>query len=103
MATFSAILVPAQTAATVISGQSAGSSSAEQALGYNQIFAINATQDITIRFGLPGFSSAAGTADFRIPAGSTMVFDTGTAYTSFKVYNLGTSACNIYIQPLSKF
>lgn len=103
MSVFSSVLIPAQTSAVVISGLTAGSSSAEQALGYNQIFGINATQDITIRFGQPGFSASAGTADFRIPAGSTMVFDTGKGYTSFKVYNLGASACNVYYIFLSKF
>lgn len=102
MATYSAILTPAQAPATVIGSLAAGASTVEQALGYNQIFGVNATQDITIRFGPPGLTDASAT-DFRVPAGSTMVWDVGRQYTSFKCYNLGASSCNIYIIFLSKF
>ena len=102
MAVFDAILIPAQQPSTVISGLAATTSSVEQALGANVIFSINATQDITIRFGQPGFSASAGASDFRIPSGSTFTFDVGRNLTSFKVYNLGASAANIYILFLSK-
>jgi hypothetical protein len=103
MATFDSILTPAQTTATVISGLTSGASTVEQTLGWNTIFAINATQDITIKFGPPGFSALASAADFRIPANSTMVWDNGTQYTSFKCFNLSGSVCNVYIMFLSKF
>lgn len=87
----------------MISALASGASTVEQALGTNVIFAINADQDITIRFGLPGFATAAGTGDYRIPANSQNVYDVGNHYTSFKCYNLSATPTNIYIQFLSKF
>jgi hypothetical protein len=103
MATFNFIPIPAQSPATVITGLATATSSVEQALGTNTIFAINSNEDITIRFGPKGFGTAAGVGDFRIPAGSIMTWDTGNQYTSFKCYNLGSVACNIYIMFISKF
>ena len=104
MATFDAILIPAETTGTKIAGLAATTSSAEQALGFNEIFAINADQDITIRFGPPSFSASAAATDFRIPQNSTMVFDVGRQYTSFKVFNLsGSTAANVYYMKLVKF
>jgi|SRR5581483_7466162 len=102
MAVFDAILLPAQKASVKIAGLAASTSSSEQTLGNNEIFAINADQDITIKFGAAGLSNAA-TTDFRIPANSTLVFDVGTKFTSFKVFNQGASAANIYYMFLSKF
>lgn len=103
MATFSSILIPAQVPSTKIAGLATTTSSVEQALGANVIFAINADQDITIKFGLPGLAAATAN-DFRVPANSTMVFDVGSHYTSFRCFNLsGTTTANIYIQFLSKF
>lgn len=103
-AVFDAILVPSQVAPTVITALGAATLSAEQVFGANEIFAINASGDITIRFGPAGsVPAASATAGFRVPSGTTMVFDVGRQWTSFKVFNITAGNVNIYIQPLSKF
>jgi len=103
MATLDFIPVPAQTPSTKISALAPSTSTVEQALGAYQIFQINADQDITIRFGVPGFSASAAATDYRIPAGVPITFDVGKQYTSFKCFNLGGAAANIYILFISKF
>lgn len=66
-------------------------------------FAINADQDITIKFGTAGMAAAAAT-DFRIPANQTYVYDLGRNFDRVRVFNLSsTTAANIFIQPLSRF
>jgi len=103
MAMLDAILLPAQSPATTIQNLGSGVSTIEQALGANTLFSINADQDITIRFGVPGFSAAASATDFRIPANSTFTYDVGRNYTSFKCFNLAATPVNIYIMFMSKF
>jgi len=103
MAVLDSILIPAQTPSTAIQGLASATSTVEQALGWNTIFSINADQDITIRFGVPGFATAASNTDFRIPANSTFTFDVGKTYTSFKCYNQSATPANIYIMFMSKF
>jgi hypothetical protein len=103
-AVFDAILVPSQVAPTVITALATVTASAEQVFGANEIFAINATGDVNIRFGPAGnVPTPSATVGFRIPAGSTMVFDVGRQWTSFKVFNTTAGNVNVYIQPLSKF
>lgn len=102
MAVISAILSPAATSAKKTAALATVTSSAEIVLGNNTIFAINATGDITIKFGVAGMTAAAAT-DFRVPANTMQVFDTGNLYSSVRVFNLAATATDIYIQPLSKF
>lgn len=102
MATVEFTAIPAQVPATSIRGLAAATSTAEQALGKNAIFMINADEDITIRFGVPGFAAAANNTDYRIPAGTVQRWDVGTHYTSFKCFNLGGTAANIYIHFIAR-
>ena len=75
----------------------ASSTGAIHVIGPNRIFAINATQDITIAFGLStGKVAAATSTSFRIPAGVSIQFDTGDAFDEFQVFNLGTAAATVY-------
>jgi hypothetical protein len=102
MATFDAILIPAQKAPIKIAGLAASTSTVEQAFGVNEIIAINSDQDITIRFGQPGLAASDATF-FRIPANTTPVFDLGRAWPSIRLFNLSTTtAANIYIQAMAK-
>lgn len=101
MAVFSSILVPAGEAAVQVLALTATTSSAEIVLGTNRIFAINADQDITIKFGNTGMTVATG-VEYRIPANQQTTFDTSDAYASIRVFNKGASAANIYIQKLSR-
>jgi len=74
----------------------------EIALGMDVQYAINATGDITIRWGPAGNVPAAGNNDWRIPANTPVTLDTGRAWTSFTVYNQSASnAVDVYILPLS--
>lgn len=77
-------------------GQGALSGSVQRA-----IFAINATEDITIRMG--NSSVAAVSTDFRLPANGTYTFDTGNEQAYMSLYNLGTETVNITWAYLSKF
>jgi len=100
---FDGILKPAAAPAIKIAALAAVTSSAEQSLGSNRIFAINATQDITIKFGVTGMGAATA-ADFRVPASQTQVYDTGFEFTHIRVFNLhASSTADVYIQFLSKF
>lgn len=100
MAIFTSIFPPAG-AATHLS-VNATSSSAKQTLGGKRfLFAINADQDITIKFGYDAAGVTAAATDFRIPAGVVATWDTGQ-FDSFAVYNLSASTANVYIQPLSR-
>lgn len=102
-AVFDAILVPSQVAPTKITNLASVTASSEQVFGANEIFAINASGDITIRFGPAGAVPTTDANSFRIPSGTTMVFDVGRQWTSFKVFNITAGTVNVYIQPLSKF
>lgn len=102
MAVLSAILVPSGQPATVVSNLAATTSSAELLLGPNVIFALNATQDITVAFGVTGMA-AAGVNNFRVPANATVTMDLGQAYTAIRVYNLSSNPANVYLQPMSRF
>jgi hypothetical protein len=101
MAVFSAILIPGGAGATKVAALASGTSSAETLVGQNQIFAINATKDITVKFGVAGMSAAAAT-DFRVPANSTMTFDMGHPFTHVRVFNLDAAAVDVYILPLCR-
>lgn len=101
MAVLSCILVPSNEAVTKIAALATVTSSAEVVLNTNRIFVINATGDITIKFGQPGMAAAAAT-DYRIPANQQTTFDTGSAITSLRVFNLAGTATDIYIFPLSR-
>ena len=103
MATLDAILVPATLRGTQVAAVGAGTSTAEILIGHNVLIAVNADQDITIRFGQVGMSAADGT-DFRIPQNVTIVFDMGRDKEYIRLFNKSaTTAANIYYIPLSKF
>src|SRR5581483_3464364 len=101
MAIFSAILTPSDTTAIKVAALATTTISSEQALGTNVVFAINADQDITIKFGIAGMAAAA-TTDFRIPQNQTFTFFTGRNFDRIRVFNQsGSTAANVYIQPLT--
>jgi hypothetical protein len=54
-------------------------------VGLFRVIAINATQDMNIRFGNGSVQAAA--TDFRIPANATFVFNTGQDTQDFSLYN----------------
>ena len=86
MATFDAILIPATARGTQIATLASVASTAAQAVNNYGIFAINATGDCTIRFGL-NTTVAADATDFRIPANTTVIFDMGREFTHFRIFN----------------
>ena len=88
--------------ACITATPSAGTSTSEITLGNDAIFAINADQDVMIRFGNPGMGAATAT-NYRIPANQQTVFYTSTANTSIRVFNNGSSTANIFIQKLSRY
>lgn len=102
MARLSSVLIPSCEEAVLLQPTSS-SASAIQTIGKNRIFAINADQDITIRFmNAAGPSLTADSADYRIPANQQTTLDTGQAFDSFEVYNLSASTtANVYYQTLS--
>lgn len=105
MATFSSIFVPAgastsgSTTADKNGTIATVTSSAEIVLGRYQIFAINATGDINIRFGNAGMPAAAAT-DFRIPSGVIATYQIPAQYDRFRLYNAGGGTITYWIQPL---
>ena len=98
MATLTTIFVPSGNGTAL--SVTTHAASLIQTLSKNQIFAINATEDVTIKFGLVTVADPTG-VEFRIPTGTTATFDLGDKYDSFKVYNLGTSTASVYYLPLS--
>lgn len=101
MAVLSSILVPANETAIKVAAIATVTSSAEIVIGANRIFAINATGDITIKFGNAGLTAADAT-NYRIPANQQTTFDTGQAAPSIRVFNLAGTATDVYIQLLSR-
>lgn len=105
MAVFTSILTP-------VGGSTAGSttadlngtittvtSSAEIVLGRYQLFAINASGDINIRFGNSGMPAAAAT-DFRIPSGVIATYQIPQQYDRFRIFNPTGATITYWIQPL---
>ena len=105
MAIFSGIFVPVggstagSTTADLSSTITGTTSTAEIVLGRYQLFAINATGDINIRFGNSGMPAAAAT-DFRIPGGTTAVYQVPLQWDRFRLYNASASTITYWIQPL---
>lgn len=103
MPVMSAIMAFSGEANSNTAALTAGSSTSEIVLGTNAVFVINADQDIAIKFGNSGMAAAAAT-DYRIPANQQTTLDTGTAYSSIRVWNLAASAtAHVCVQKLSKF
>lgn len=102
----------------IASGEAASNNAAVAAaatvtivLAKNRVFAFNADQDVTVAFGLStGNHPTATAASYRIPANQQSVFDMGPMFDQISVFNLGTqngtggatgtTAANIYVQPL---
>lgn len=102
MAVIDAVLVPSQEPVLKIAALAAAASSAEQLLGKNQLFAISATDDFHISFGVTGMGVASA-ADFRIPIDAIVVLDSGQAFTHLRVFNNTAANIDVYILPLSRF
>lgn len=102
MATLDAILVFSQEPVIKIAALAADTSSTEQLLGKNQLFAVHGTDGFHIKPGATGMGAAAAT-DFLLPGGQVHVFDTGQAFTHIRLFNDTASAIALYIQPLSRF
>lgn len=103
MAVFDSILVPATNRGTKVASLAAVTSTAQIEIGHNVLLALNADQDITIRWGPTGMGAADDT-DFRIPSGTTMVFDMGRDKDYIRLFNRSTTtAANIWYLALSKF
>ena len=102
MATLDAILVMGQSPNRVLAALAADTSSTEQLLGSNTIFAVVADDAFHIKFGKTGMTVAAAT-DFLIPANTIVIFDTGSAFTHVRIFNDTTAAIEVHIQQLSRF
>jgi hypothetical protein len=107
-----AAILQASADAPQVSLALAAASTATFTLSKNRPFAVNADQDITVAFGLSSGHLASATASsYRIPANQQSVFDLGFTFDQIQVYNLGTqngtggqtgtTAANVYVQPLS--
>ena len=82
--------------------QTTGGATAAINVGTGQrIIAINATQDVNIRFGNSGV--AAVSTDFRIPQNQTFTFSTNNDTQYFSLYNGSGSTATYYWAYLSKF
>ena len=100
MATFSAVFSPTGPGQDLSSTVTASASSAEIVLGTDRIFAINATDDVNIAFGVSGMAAAAAT-NFRIPGGTVATYDTGQ-FDRIRLYNATSATITYYIQLLTK-
>jgi len=89
VATFASILAlstdPANSGSQTTGGATAAISVNPGAPTQRRIIAINANQDVNIRFG--NSSVAAIATDFRIPQNQTFTFDTGQENSYFSLYN----------------
>jgi len=104
MATFTSIFIPAgggsASTADLNGTINSGSSTSAITLSRYQLFAINATGDINIRFGNAATIPAAAATDFRIPAGEVAVYQIPAQYDSFCLFNNGSGTITYWIQPL---
>lgn len=101
MATLAAILGTDSTPGNSGS-QTTGGATAAISVGTGQrIIAINADQDVRIRFG--NSSVAAVSTDFRIPQNQTFTFGTNNETTFFSLFNNSGSTANYSWTYLSKF
>lgn len=105
MAIFSGILVPVggstagSTTADISATLATVTSTAEIILGRYQLFAINASDDINIRFGNSGMPAAAAT-DFRIPGGILAVYQVPQQWDRLRLFNATANTITYWIQPL---
>lgn len=75
---------------------SAVTASSAIVLGTGAVFAINASQDLTITFGVSGsIATPSATVGFRIPANVTMMWDLDAA-DRFMIFNSAASAAATY-------
>lgn len=69
----------------------------------NTLIAINATQDMSVRFSGSAAVTAAVATDFRIPANSTFTFSVSENETKMFFYNDSSTTLTYWWQYLSKF
>ena len=101
MATLSAILVMDGVPGNSGS-QTTGASTAQIFVGNRRLIAINADQDVRIRWGSVSGPSAVST-DFRIPANQTFTLDSGDEHPYFSLFNGSGVTANYSWAYLSKF
>jgi hypothetical protein len=105
MAIFTGIFVPVggstagSTTADLSGTITTVSSTSEIVLGRYTLFAINANGDINIRCGNAGMPAAAAT-DFRLPNGSTTVYQVPEQWDRIRLYNASAGSVTYWIQPL---
>ena len=102
MALQASVLAMAGDIAGTSGSQTTGGATATQNIGANRLIAVNATQDMQVRFGsASGVAAVAG--DFRIPANSTFVFSTAADSAYMSLYNNSGSTATWNWAYLSKF
>lgn len=78
----------------------ATTSSSEIVLSKYMLFAINSTDDMNIRFGNAGMPVASN-ADFRIPGGTTVIYQMSQQFTRIRLFNATAATITYWIQPMS--
>lgn len=108
MASNDAILCMGEARAHQIATLGATTASTAVAIGKNVKFIITSDSSFTIGFGLstanggPGVTTPTA-ADLQIPANTVIVFDTGSQFDSFNVFNPNASTSNLWYQRLTIF
>lgn len=105
MAVLASVLGMTTDAGSGSSQTTGGATSAIDACGTatSRLIAINADQDVLIRFGSTTGATAATATDFRIPQNSTFIFSVNQATRYFTLYNNSGSTVNYYWCHLSQF
>lgn len=78
---------------------------AEQTIGFNTLFAIQADQSVTLCFSnsaSTGGAVAATANDWPQALGAITQWDIGTQYDTLSVFNTGAATANVWILPLSR-
>lgn len=105
MATYSSIFIPVPSGAASTSDISASlatvTASAEIVMAKNAVFAINATGDLNIIFGMSGVKTPTA-SNFRIPSGATAFYDLGDGADRIRLFNATGSTVTYYIQFLTR-
>ena len=105
MATYSSVFVPQESGASTTSDVSATlatvTASNEIVMGKNVIFAINATGDMNLIFGLSGVKTPTA-SNFRIPAGTIATYDLSDSSDRIRIFNPTGGNITYYIQFLKR-
>lgn len=99
MATYESVFIPE--AKDVTATLATVTATAEILIGINNIFAIQATDDMHIKFGTTGMA-AASASNWKIPAGSIFKYDMGRAVDTIRLFNPTGATITYWIQFLSR-